>query len=145
MKPFLSISLVLFFLFSTSCSTRGKDEPLSPDAPPDSVPDIATSYVVNGFDPAGIEYSGLLTITPTEIPGTYHLQWIITGGIQQGSGVLTGNTLLVDWQSDQNFSVQSHGTAKYIVTKQGELHGTRSVEGMSGEGTETAFPNNNLK
>jgi hypothetical protein len=97
--------------------------------------------VINGFDPLGLEYGGHLTITAGEDPGTYHLQWIIVSGIQEGMGVLKGNQLIVDWQTIESSKGLSQGTAIYKITETGQLDGIRTVEGLDGEGTEQAYPN----
>ena len=130
-SPFLALGLA---------ACRGKGE-VGPAAPPDAVPEIIGSYSVNGFDPLGTEYGGNLTITAGDTAGTYNLQWIVTGSIQEGNGRLEGNTLHVQWKTISGSAGQSHGTAAYTVTVNGELVGTRTVEGHTGEGTETAFPN----
>ena len=141
MKSSTTLLLLLFALLITACSGRG-DGSLSPDAPAEAVPLLAGGYVVNGFDPLGTEYSGVLTIFSTDVPGEYTLQWIIVGSIQEGRGSLEGNKLQVDWYSLANFDDKVHGTAIYTVTVNGELYGTRTVDGHSGVGTETAYPNN---
>ena len=51
-------------------------------------------YYVNGTDPEGVEYSGLLTITPTPDPNQYSMQWIITGSVQEGNGKVADGRLL---------------------------------------------------
>ena len=135
---FVIISLVIAL---AACSGRGKSDPLGPDAPPEAVPNISGKYVVNGVDPLGIEYSGHLTITAGDKNGEYELQWIVVGSIQTGTGILEGNTLKVHWQSVESATGDSKGTATYTITEDGELYGTRTVEGHTGEGSETAYPN----
>jgi hypothetical protein len=111
------------------------------DAPPGSVPDIVGSYVVNGVDPLGAEYSGVLTITPGGASGEYRFEWIVTGSVQEGHGVLTGNQVEVEWKTIDAQRSQSKGQTHYTITDVGELYGTRTVEGYAGEGREAAFPN----
>jgi hypothetical protein len=69
------------------------------------------------------------------------MQWILVGNIQEGLGVLNGNQLIVDWQTIESSTGQARGTAVYTVTEAGQLDGVRYVEGLDGEGTEQAFPN----
>jgi hypothetical protein len=142
MKRFIITILtitILLALFLTACGDE--EGVVGAPAPLDAVPEIVGSYSVNGFDPLGTEYGGNLTVTPGDQAGAYKLQWIVTGSIQEGNGRLEGNTLQVEWSAVSSISDQSHGTATYTVTVNGELVGQRFVEGHPGEGTETAFPN----
>lgn len=139
-QTFKTMLILTIFLMLGLAACREKGD-IGPDAPPDAVPDITGSYSVNGFDPLGTEYGGNLTITAGDTPDTYHLQWIVTGSIQEGNGRLEGNTLHVEWTTVSSAAGQSSGTAAYTVTVNRELHGIRTVEGHSGEGTEKAFPN----
>ena len=140
MKRFL-LNLFLLLLVLSACSTRERSAEMAPDADPENMPILVGEYAVNGFDPLGQEYGGRLTITVGNPSGTYNMQWIVVGSIQEGVGVLKGNQLLVEWQAVESSSGQSRGTATYTVTEAGELYGTRIVEGYSEEGTEQAFPN----
>ena len=139
-RSFNTLITLTIFLALGLAACRGKGV-VGPDAPPDDVPEIIGSFSVNGFDPLGAEYGGNLTITASDTADTYNLQWIVTGSVQEGNGRLEGNTLYVDWETVSSAARQSRGTATYTVTVNGELYGTRTVEGNSGEGTETAFPN----
>lgn len=138
-RSFALLMLTVFFTLGLA-ACRGKGV-VGPDAPPDNVPAIIGSFSVNGVDPLGTEYGGNLTITSGDTADTYNLQWIVTGSVQEGNGRLEGNTLHVEWETVSSAGEQSQGTATYTVTVNGELHGTRTVESHSGEGTETAFPN----
>ena len=133
----------LFFALLLTVAACGQDEgsSLAPDAAPGSVPNLLGTYVVNGFDPIGTEYGGHLTITAGEGLNRYHLQWIITGSIQEGTASLEGNRLLVTWNTVQGQNRDAVGTAEYTVTEAGELYGTRTVVGSDEVGTEEAFPN----
>lgn len=102
--------------------------------------ELGGSYVVNGFDPDGIEYGGVLTIEPAERPDEYTLHWVVTGAVQEGHGVLTGDQLEVEWVTLDEFAVSSQGTATYVLDADGVLTGTRTVAGSAGIGTEEAFP-----
>lgn len=130
----------LIILLLAGCSTRERGKPSAPDALPGAVPDLAGSYVVNGFDPLGTEYGGHLTIRPGEKEGEYLLQWIVVGSIQEGRGHIEGNQLIVEWHTVEGMA-DSRGTAVYTVTQAGELYGYRMIEGDSRKGTENAFPN----
>jgi hypothetical protein len=101
---------------------------------------IEGSYYVNGFDHQDVEYSGLLTITATDEPDSYEMQWIITGSVQGGTGRVEGNQLLVQWNAIEGYDPSSYGTATYEISPDGELRGERSVDGQDGLGTEEAFP-----
>jgi hypothetical protein len=98
------------------------------------------SYYVNGFDQQDVEYSGLLTITATDDPAIYEMQWIITGSVQEGTGEVVGNELRVAWEAIEGFDTASQGSAIYLINANGELDGERSVDGQEGIGTEEAFP-----
>lgn len=142
MKRFLFYVLIALIMLLSLSACSGKEKGvLGPDASPEAVPDLAGSYVVNGFDPLGTEYSGHLTIWAGDEAGSYRLQWIIVGSIQEGSGKVEGNQLIVNWHSIQGFAGESRGTAIYTITVNGELYGERAVEGYEPRGTETAFPN----
>ena len=97
-------------------------------------------YYINGVDPQGVEYSGLLTITPSDEVDTYEMQWIVTGSVQQGMGRVEGSRLSVSWDAIEGFDTASYGVASYQITEEGELVGERSVAGQEGTGTEEAFP-----
>lgn len=137
MKRILLLILILI-VFLAGCREKGGQ--IGPDAPPDAVPEIAGKYVVNGIDPLGMEYSGHLTIFAGDEPGAYTLQWIVIGNVQEGTGLLKGNQLQVAWRTVEHAGEFSQGTATFTVTVNRELYGTRTAEGMSGEGTETAYP-----
>ena len=143
MKQYILTVLALFNLVLTlpACTAREGSQAHGPPAPLDAVPDIAGTYVVNGFDPLGTEYGGHLTITNGDTSDTYLLQWIVTGSVQEGAGTLEGNQLRVRWQTVADAADESEGEAVYTVTVDGVLMGTRTVEGFDEEGTETAFPN----
>ena len=111
--------------------------------PGDSLDDgegITGTYVVNGVDPLGIEYSGTVTINATDVVDEYAIQWIVTGTIQQGLGRLSGSTLTVDWETITSARGLSSGTAGYTVGADGVLRGTRTIDGVDESGTEEIFP-----
>ena len=111
--------------------------------PGDSLDDgagIVGTYVVNGVDPAGIEYSGTVTINPTDVVDEYTVQWIVTGTIQQGEARLRGARLTVEWTTVTSARGISSGTAEYTVGTDGVLRGTRRIDGVAEIGTEEIFP-----
>jgi hypothetical protein len=140
MKKLKPILLTLALIITLTSCARRTGVPLAEDAPPDHVPSILGEFALNGFDPQGNEYGGRLTITQAG-EGAYHLQWIVSDSIQEGTGILTGNQLEVTWQTIKGFPVQLSGAARYTITTAGELYGTKTVDGQTGEGTEMAYPN----
>jgi hypothetical protein len=70
-----------------------------------------------------------------------HLQWILTGSIQEGEGVVSGDQLAVTWHSlEGERGTTATGTARYTIKEDGSFAGTRSVDGLDGFGTEQVFP-----
>jgi hypothetical protein len=135
----LSLFLLVVLLLS-GCSSGPK--PLGPDASPDRLPEIAGDYIVNGFDPTGIEYGGRLKVAPGGLLGVYQLEWLISGGMQTGSGRLEGNQLKAEWHSlASQGRKEMNGTVVYTITTNGELYGPKSLDGYPTSGTETAYPN----
>lgn len=112
----------------------------APGASLEDGPGLSGTYVVNGVDPIGTEYSGTVVIEATEEPGRYRIEWLVTGGIQEGEGTLEGETLSVVWQTVSGPLGRSSGTAQYTVGSDGRLSGTRTVDGAAGAGTEEIFP-----
>ena len=100
---------------------------------------IVGTYTVNGVDPVGIEYSGTVVIDETDTPSTYTVQWIVTGAISEGVGTLTGDRFEVTWTSVASPRGESSGTAGYTVDDDGNLTGTRTIDGVDGVGTEEIF------
>lgn len=139
MKRYLIIFLLLALLL-TACSSRNKPGEMAPDADPNNLPDLVGTYVINGIDPLGDEYGGHLTIMLGDEPGTYHLQWIVVGGIQEGFGIVKGNQLLIEWQTIEG-AADATGSAIFTITESGQLYGIRTADGLEGEGKEQAYPN----
>jgi hypothetical protein len=107
---------------------------------PDDRDGLAGTYVVNGTDPSGVEYSGTVTIAEGDDPGRFTVQWIVTGSIQQGVGMLEGDRFVVDWSTTSSGSGESSGTAHYTLGNDGVLRGTRTVDGAAESGSEEIFP-----
>ena len=133
------IGLLIVFLAS-GCSRNGPAV-LGADANPGSIPDLTGNFAVNGVNAAGSDYGGTLSIWAGETPGTYRMQWIITGSIQEGAGYLDGNVLYANWETLNNVTGYAQGTITYTVTVNGELYGFRNIEGVEGLGKETVYPN----
>ncbi len=111
--------------------------------PGDSLEDgegILGTYVVNGVDPADIEYSGTVTIGPGDAADRYEVQWIVTGAILGGEGRLSGDRFVVEWATITSPRGESTGTAEYVVGADGVLRGERRIDGVDGVGTEEIFP-----
>ncbi len=134
---------ILILLLAISLSACGRKPPaaLGADAPADNVPDITGSYALNGTDPTGEAYGGTLSIIESEQPNEYKLQWLVTGAIHEGTGILEGNQLTASWHSISETDQTISGSASYTVTINGELYGTRAIDGVESPGTETAYPN----
>ena len=135
----LSILFLLLTILLTAC--RGDPAPLGADAPADNVPDISGSYALNATDGTGEEYGGTLSIFPGDAPNEYKMQWLVSGGIQEGTGVLEGNQLTFTWQSVAGTAQSLSGHGEYTVTVNGELYGVRYIDGVEEPGQEAAYPN----
>lgn len=101
---------------------------------------ILGTYVVNGVDPTGIEYSGTVTITAGSGADRYDVQWVITGAILAGEGRLSGDRFVVEWATITSPRGESTGSAEYVVGSDGVLRGERRIDGVDGVGTEEIFP-----
>jgi hypothetical protein len=137
----LLVTLLVALALLSGCSDDGEGEIKGADAALGAVPALAASYSVNGVDPQGTEYSGNLQVRTGDTPGTYALQWIITGSIQEGFGQVQGNQLLVRWRTSDGIDLGVTGLTTYTITTAGELYGPRTVDGVARKGEEKAFPN----
>ncbi len=111
--------------------------------PGDSLDDgegILGTYVVNGVDPTDVEYSGTVTISAGDARGRYDVQWLVTGAILGGEGILTGDRFVVEWTTITSPRGASSGSAEYVVGSDGVLRGERRIDGVDGVGTEEIFP-----
>ncbi len=138
MKRYSSLFLLLAIAL-TAC--RGDPAPLSADAPADNVPDIVGSYALNAADGTGEEYGGTLTVFEGNDQNEYKLQWLVSGGIQEGTGILEGNQLNFIWHSVEGTDQNLSGHGAYTVTINGELYGERYIDGVERPGLEAAYPN----
>ena len=111
-----------------------------PGSQVDDLPGLPGTYVVNGTDPVGIEYSGTVVITEGQGIDRYRISWVITGAILEGEGVVAGNTLDVEWFTVEGPRGDTSGTASYTIGADGVLSGERTIEGVDGIGTEEIFP-----
>lgn len=141
MKKIGLLSLLLALALLSGCSSSDKGQIKGTDAPAGAVPALTASYTVNGVDPQGTEYSGNLQVRPGDAAGTYALQWIITGSIQEGFGQLQGNQLLVRWRTTDGIGLGVTGLTTYTITTAGEMYGPRTIDGVERAGEEKAFPN----
>lgn len=126
------LASLLVALVATACTVPGSQVEVGEE--------LAGTYVVNGVDPIGVEYSGTVVIGETELPDEFVLSWIITGSIQSGTGRRTGDTLEVEWQVAEGPRAGSAGTGTYTITEDGWLIGERSIDGADGIGTEEIIP-----
>ncbi len=136
----ISVLIILLAIGLSACAPN-KPGPLGADASAGNVPSIAGSYAVNATDPTGEQYGGTLTITEGTQPNEYHFQWLISGGIQEGTGTLEGNKLTFTWNSLAGTDQQVSGVGEYTITVDGQLYGTRTIDGLDTPGTEVAYPN----
>lgn len=122
--------LVLALVAATACTLPG--------ARLERGEGILGSYVVNGVDPNGFEYTGLVNITPDG--DDVILEWVVTGAIHRGRGFLDDDILRVTWETIEGPRSDATGTAVYDVLDDGRLIGTRSIDGLATSGEETLFP-----
>lgn len=135
----LGILFLLLALLLTSC--RGDPAPLGADAPADNVPSIIGSFALNATDGSGEDYGGTLSIFAGDAPNEYKMQWLVSGDIQEGTGVLEGNQLTFTWNSITETDQHLSGYGSYTVTVNGELYGLRYIDGVDEPGQEAAYPN----
>ena len=102
--------------------------PTQPAALPAAPPDISGTYAAHGTNPNGTTYRGSVTIRRDG--DHYRFVWLIASGdTYQGTGVLNGRTVTVDW--GQKYPVV------YNIGPNGVLTGTWN----NGTATETLVPN----
>ena len=135
--------LILMLILAMSLSACGRKPPaaLGADAPADQVPSIIGSYALNANDPTGEQYGGTLSVFAGEAVNEYNLQWLVSGGIHEGSGTLSGNQLTFTWHSVSGTDQEISGSGSYTVTVNGELYGNRAVDGVVTGFVESAYPN----
>jgi len=111
-----------------------------PGSQVEDLPGLAGTYVANGVDPLGVEYSGTVIITNGIDAGEYLVTWLVTGAVQEGVGRLAGNRFTVEWTTTHGGRGDSRGTANYVLGPDGSLIGERTVVGLDGSGTEEIYP-----
>ena len=127
MRRFLLLMLAL-----TACTLPGSQV--------EDGPGLEGTYVVNGVDPLGTEYSGTVVITEGSGVDRFEISWLITGAILEGTGVRAGDELVVEWRTREGPRGDSSGTALYRIGEDGILVGERLVDGLDAVGTEEIFP-----
>lgn len=95
---------------------------------------LAGRYEAAGTNPDGSPYQGTAVITGDG--PRYRIAWSIGSSTSSGRGTLEGNRITVAF----NGEMTGRGTATYRLQEDGSLVGTWSVEGGTGEGTETLTP-----
>ena len=110
----------------------------NPTAPDDDGDPWTGRWLINGQSAQDTEYSGSLTIRRS--PNGYDLQWLVTGDISLGEGRVVGQRLEATWRSTSAISGETTGTATYTLDADGALTGTRTIDGVDGEGTEAGDP-----
>ena len=133
--------LILILAVSLSACARKPPAELGADAPVDNVPNIIGAYALNATDPTGEQYGGTLFVTEGSQTNEYTLQWLVSGGIQEGVGTLEGNQLTFTWHSTSGTDQDVSGHGTYTVTINGELYGERFIDGVDTPGIEAAYPN----
>ncbi|MGI9612578.1 MAG: hypothetical protein ACR2QO_06705 [Acidimicrobiales bacterium] len=130
------VGVVAFLVMLYSCALPG-DLAVGRDSGSDG---LAGTYAVNGVDPSGVEYSGTVIIRDGEVSDTVTIEWIVTGAVHEGSGVVRGDQLDVEWQTVSSGSGGGEGTAVYRIEGDGSLVGTRLIDGVAEPATEEIFP-----
>ena len=134
-----SIVVLLFVVLAlAACSRGGEEGGLGPPADPMNLPDITGSHYVAGVDPLHAEYGGRVLIVRND-DGNYHFSWVVSGSMQEGTGTVDGNSVTVRWRLVQPTNDRT-GTGTYVITEDGGLRGTRTVDGYDEVGTEEIFP-----
>lgn len=104
-------------------------------------PGLSGDYIINGVDPQGDEYAGVLSISQ-RADGDYDFSWIVTSALIEGIGRIDGDVVEVTWTVvDSQAGQLGGGFTRFEIGGDGVLRGVRTVDGVAGEGTEDAFPN----
>lgn len=108
-------------------------------------------YTVNGVDDTGAEYSGTMTIADEDPgDGRYDIEWVITGAIQRGTGMIDGGRLVTEWEVVASADATISGRTVYELDADGApVRGERTLTdaadgglptpGVVGAATETVF------
>ena len=81
-----------------------------------------------------------MVIRATDAPDTFGMEWIITGPVQQGTGVRTGNQFAATWTSVASAEGRHPGTATYAIGDDGRLTGTWRSDGADGPARRRSSP-----
>jgi hypothetical protein len=96
---------------------------------------LAGTYSVNGVNPNGSELAGTAVFTATDDPDVFDFELIVTGSIQTGRAVRSGDLVEVTWETVSSAADQTlTGTADYTVGADGTLTGTWTVNDPDGSG-----------
>ncbi|MFV0526683.1 MAG: hypothetical protein ACK5RL_19540 [Acidimicrobiales bacterium] len=129
------VGIVAFLVMLYSCALPG-DLAVGRDDPSG----LSGVYTVNGLDPVGTEYSGTITIRDTDTADVYDVEWIVTGAIQHGRGVVTGDRMAVTWDEVNNATGRGTSDTEYVIAPDGSMTGTWVAAGFDQPGTEEVFP-----
>jgi hypothetical protein len=68
------------------------------------------------------------------------LEWIVTGAVHEGVGIVEGDQLTVEWRTVSSGAGDGEGTATYRIQSDGSLVGSRLIDGVDTPATEEIFP-----
>ena len=101
----------------------------------DTTDGLAGTYTANGFHPNGSEFSGTAVFTATDDPSVFDYQLIITGSIQKGTAVLSGDTIAITWETVSSASDDViSGVGDFSLGRDGGVRGTWWVGTETGPG-----------
>lgn len=130
MRRLLATVLVLLAL-AAGCSVPGSQV--------EDGEGLAGTYTLNGTDADDVEFSGTVVITATDDPATYEVRWLVTEALLEGTATRRGDEVSVVWRSADGSADEVTGTGTYEVDADGNLEGTRTVDGLDGTIRETIF------
>ncbi|HRW39588.1 MAG: hypothetical protein KDB04_09975 [Acidimicrobiales bacterium] len=100
---------------------------------------LAGTYTLNGTDLDGSEFSGTVVITGTDEPATYEVRWLVTEALLEGTATRSGDEVDVTWHATAGSSSDARGTGRYEIDGDGNLDGSRTVDGLDGTIDETIY------
>ena len=110
----------------------------NPSTPADDGDPWTGRWLINGLSAQDTEYSGSLTILRSG--DGYDLQWLVTGDIALGTGRVQNGRLEATWRSTSAIGGETTGAATFVLGADGALAGERTIDGVSGMGTEEGEP-----